>query len=154
MNNEKRLYIVTVSLEFQYPVLADSEAAGRSESTVRAALEDLSVIPWKSTVARAWPEYKAPEGYEQRSLVYHATPPRGDVTWAEAVKADRLYSERDLCFAGHHTVGLFGTAIGVTACKGVTLTGVDAQTSAVPAGDFEGVELGSATTTDAAKGAT
>jgi hypothetical protein len=153
MNNEKRLYIVTVRLEFQYPVLADSVAAASSGSTIRAAVEDLSVVPWKSTVDRAWPDYKAPEGYEQRSLVYQATPPRGDVTWAEAVKADRLYSERDLCFACTEELA-FGP-VGWTACKGDRVTGVDAEVSAaVTAGDFDGIELGGAATTDAAKGAT
>jgi len=97
MNKEKRLHIVTVRLEFQYPVLADSEAAAASESLIREAMNDLGQVPWKVSVDNAGPEYKPPAKYDDRCLVYQAdhdgrSVHHTDVTWAEAVKVDRMYA--------------------------------------------------------------
>lgn len=93
--SEKRLYIVTASIEFEFAVMAESRAeAERMTKFARDEWDARGIYPTECTLhARLaviptgnGPRYWAPEGWDDDSLVYG---PKEDVTWAEAVERDK-----------------------------------------------------------------
>ncbi len=95
----ERLFLVTARIEFQYPVLAESREAAESKWVAEDAMRDLGEKPWDITADKAGPDYSQPEGYDGANLVYYGRLDRlggqhrqADVTWDDAVKADKMYA--------------------------------------------------------------
>jgi hypothetical protein len=81
----EHLYIVRV--EYEYPVLAGSEAEAVNRADAERAFHDLAAPTMY--VDLAGPEYNPPDGYDDECLVYGSQ----FVTWKQAVEADRALTE-------------------------------------------------------------
>ena len=95
----KRLFLVTARITIAYPVLAESREAAESRWVAKEAMDDLGEVPWDITADKAGPDYAQPEGYDGANLVYYGRLDRlggqhrqADVTWDDAVKADKAFA--------------------------------------------------------------
>lgn len=95
----KRLFIVTARITIEYPVLAESREAAESRWVAEDAMRDLGEKPWDITADKAGPDYVRPDGYDGGERVYFGRLDRlggqhrqADVTWDDAVKADKAFA--------------------------------------------------------------